>query len=99
VITVDDRPFRAYAHRVTIEPLFDDTTLVAERVLLERLRALGPMGRLARVAELREAVVETAALRLRREHPDWSERRARIELARTWLDEELHRRVYGPLEP
>jgi hypothetical protein len=80
-------------------PLSSDTSLAAERVLLERLRALGPTGRLARVAELYEAVVGTAELRLRKEHPDWSSERIRVELAKTWLDEALHRRAFGTQGP
>ena len=82
-----------------LRPLSSDTSLAAERVLLERLRAIGTMGRLARVAQLREATLGSAALRLRKQHPDWSEHRVRVELARTWLDPDLHRRVYGEPEP
>lgn len=78
------------------KPLFADTDPRAEQILLERLRALGPMGRLARVAELRDAAIGVATMRLRRAHPDWSEQRVRIELAKSWLDPEVHRRVYGP---
>ncbi|MCA9619669.1 MAG: hypothetical protein KC731_11605 [Myxococcales bacterium] len=82
-----------------LQPLFSDTSLAAERVLLERLRALGAKGRLARVAELRDATIGVATLRLRKEHPTWSEHRIRVELAKTWLEPELHRRVYGDTEP
>lgn len=78
-----------------LEPLLRDTSLAAERVLLERLRALGPMGRLARVAELRSAALMTASLRLRKERPEWSDDRIRLALASTWLDDDLIRRAYG----
>ena len=53
--------------------------------LLERLRALGPMGRLARVAELRDAAIDVATMRLRRAHPDWSEHQLEREARRSLL--------------
>jgi hypothetical protein len=79
-------------------PLFDDTSLEAERILLERLRELGPTGRLARVAELREAALGTAMLRMRADHPDWPEHRIVVELARTWLPQDIWRRAFGLTE-
>lgn len=79
-------------------PLFHDTSLDAEHVLLERLRALGPIGRLARVAELRDATLGIATLRMRADHPDWPKHRLRVELARTWLPDEIHRRAFGANE-
>ena len=53
-----------------------------------------PAEKLARVEALNETALQFAAARVRREHPNISERELRLRLASLWLDRETMIRAF-----
>jgi hypothetical protein len=62
-------------------PLSRDTSLTAERVLLDLYRALTPAQKLHAIVELQKASDQLALAGIRRRHPDLSAAEQRLRLA------------------
>lgn len=60
------------------------------------LRDMPPARKLELMASHSRAMVELADADVRREHPEWSDRRIRIEASRRWLPLDLHEAAFGP---
>lgn len=77
------------------EPLFADTPLEVERVLVEGYRRMAPREKLARVLDLNKTVELMALARIRAAHPDATDDELRLRLASLRLDRETMVRVFG----
>jgi len=69
-------------------PYDEDTSPEMRRALLDRVRAMTPAERLARMVALNRSVEAMARTRIRMRHPEATEREVRLLLARAWLDPE-----------
>lgn len=80
-------------------PAEDPAVLGAEEAALAQqariLREMSPARKLDLVASHSRAMVELADADVRRDHPDWSDRRVRIEASRRWLPPDLHEAAFG----
>jgi hypothetical protein len=72
-----------------------DTTLEAERVLIERYRAMSPADKLSIVRALCRATDELALVGARLRHPGASARELRLHAASTRLPAEAMRAAFG----
>jgi hypothetical protein len=79
--------------------LIDPAQLIAEEKALgiqaRRLREMAPDEKLKLTSSYSRMVTELADADVRERHPDWSERRIRIEASRRWLPAELHLAAFG----
>jgi hypothetical protein len=73
-----------------------DTTPEAWEVYLAALRRIGPEGRLRMAMELSDNARAITEAGIRQSHPDWGERRVRLELIRIVLGPRLFERWYTP---
>lgn len=73
----------------------EDTSPDARRLIVERLRAMTPAQRLARMVALNRSVEAMARTGILMRHPTASEREVRFRLARAWLDDETLAKVAG----
>jgi hypothetical protein len=78
-----------------MKPLSLDTSLEAERVMIEGYRRMPAWRKLQQVQELNELVQQLALNDIRRQHPEESEREWRLRLAARWLEPELMRQAFG----
>jgi hypothetical protein len=72
-----------------------DTSLDAERVLVEGYRRMSPGEKLRRVRELTHAVQQMALARIRAAHPADGEAELRLRLASLWLDPQVMKEAFG----
>ncbi len=72
-----------------------DTTPEAEAVHREVLHRLGPEGRVKMAFELSDSLRETICAGVRHRHPDWDERRVKLDMIRLTIGDKLFREVYG----
>ena len=69
-------------------PYDEDTNPEMRRALLDRVRAMTPAERLARMVALNRSVEAMARTGIRMRHPEATEREVRLLLARAWLEPE-----------
>ncbi|KXB05587.1 hypothetical protein AKJ51_04925, partial [candidate division MSBL1 archaeon SCGC-AAA382A20] len=72
----------------------DDTSPEAHRIMIEGYRKMAPHEKMEQVNALTRNVREMALARIRREHPDCSEREMKLRLASLWLDRETMIKVF-----
>ena len=77
----------------------DPAMLGAEEDALEIqarvLREMSPSRKLELTASYSLAMLELADADVRRDHPQWPDRRIRIEASRRWLPPALHQAAFG----
>lgn len=78
-----------------VEPFDEDTPRHVREIMFERLRAMSPAERLARMVALNRSVESLARTGIKQRHPDADEREVQVRLARMWLDDETIERVVG----
>ena len=79
-----------------MKPLFKDTPLEVERLLIEGYRAMSPRQKMERVVALNRALEQLARARLRAQYGDaLPEREIRLRLAALRLDREVMIKVFG----
>jgi hypothetical protein len=72
-----------------------DTSLEAERFLIERYRSMSPVEKIAIVRELSRASQSLALAGLRRRYPDADDRELKMRLASTRLPASVMQQVFG----
>ena len=72
-----------------------DTDEAAEKVLIEKLRAMPAWRKVEMVTALTQACQKMALIGLRRRYPNADEKELRLRLAALWLDRETMVKVYG----
>ena len=72
-----------------------DTTPQARRAQIEALRRLGPVGRIAQALDMSDLARRIAVQGWLDRHPDWSAARARAQVLRRALGDELYEAAYG----
>ncbi|MGE0431557.1 MAG: hypothetical protein AB7K09_08855 [Planctomycetota bacterium] len=77
------------------QPLFSDTPLHVEHILLDLYRRMTPAQRAAKMLAMCRAAGELAAAGVRRQYPDASEEELRLRTAARWLPADLMRKAYG----
>ena len=77
-----------------MKPQSRDTSLEAERVLIERYRTMRPLEKLDHVRAMTLTVQQLALARIRAQHPGASERELQLRLASLWIPEDVMRRVF-----
>jgi hypothetical protein len=73
----------------------NDTDRVAEELRIAGYRAMQPWEKLELVRQMTLAVQTLALARVRRQHPEASEREQKLRLASLWLDPQTMVRVFG----
>lgn len=76
-------------------PLFDDTPLEVEKILLEGYRRMSPSRKIARVRDLNWTLQRLALAELRALHPEDDERTLRLRLAARTFDRETMLAAFG----
>jgi uncharacterized protein (DUF2252 family) len=78
---------------------FDPSTNSSEEQALEiqakLLGKMSPTQKLELTSSYSRAILGLADADVRSMHPDWSDRRIRIEASRRWLTTELHQAAFG----
>jgi hypothetical protein len=72
-----------------------DTHPAVEALLIDGYRRMSASEKLHRVEALNETVLQLAAARLRRQHPQLEERELRLRVAALWLDRRTMIRAFG----
>ena len=87
--------------RSKMEPFDEETPPHVRETMYERLRAMTPAQRLARMVALNRSVESLARTGIKQRHPNADEREVRVRLARMWLDHATILRVVGwlPQDP
>lgn len=73
--------------------MVSDTPPEVERLMIEKLRAASPAERLETALNLSDTVIWMARQALMRLHPEWDDRRVRIEFARLHYGDAIAERI------